>query len=148
MDKDLTIKVRNGDSVLKYLKYAIVWTVFVWYRWACLTAMLLRAGDSGLDNVESEWLRRTQNPVPRVLFLYFICRSTDFLPQVCILGIYCEKELCIMRDSFWNGFEILLKGVVLCLGGWTCKEIQAPDEELQNIWFQSLSSYTENNVSV
>jgi len=51
-----------------------------------------------------------------------------------------------MCDSF--GLEILLKGAVLCLGGWACEELQAPVEEPQSIWFQRLSCYTENNVSV
>lgn len=35
----------------------------VWHRGVCLTTGLLRAGDWGLDNTESEWLRETQNPM-------------------------------------------------------------------------------------
>lgn len=48
MDKDLTIKVRYCNHVGCHHANT------VWHRGACVTTGLLRAGDSGLDNTESE----------------------------------------------------------------------------------------------
>lgn len=65
------------------------------------------------------------------------------------LGACFEQELCIVWFP-WKRTWRAPSGLSSVLGdGLTnCEDLQARVEELQNIWFHRLSSYTENNVSV